>query len=51
MVGNQTYRDKAIRQKGNSPEQALRSLRNYWVNTRQSFPVFLHKVGLEAATF
>jgi hypothetical protein len=26
-VGNQTYRDKAIRQKGNSPEQALRSLR------------------------
>jgi len=25
MVGNQTYRDKAIRQKGNSPEQALRS--------------------------
>jgi len=27
MVDNQTSRDKAFRQKGNSPEQAVRSLR------------------------
>jgi len=50
-MDNQTIRDKAICQKGNSPEQEWRSLTNYWVNIRQSFPVSLHKVGLEAATF